>query len=130
MPNAAAIDRIAAATHLLRPDWPKTSIATLIERDPTLRARSFQDLAVALAYVATDPASTTPARVKEGGPWWRAVTGTTSDHRTGAPPGPGIVRCPLHDWEAARCRCCRSDYLATGHWPTGTTHPDAREATP
>lgn len=126
MPNAAATDRIAAAIHLLRPDWPKTSIATLIERDPALSNRGFQDLAVALTYVATDPKSSTPARVKENGPWWRATAETPADARSG-PPTPHTPRCPLHPHEPVSCGCCRSEWLAGNGWPEGTHHPDSPE---
>lgn len=65
-------ERIAAAIHALRPDWPLNSLMTLLAE---LRTWPLRDLAVKLAWIATDqnidgtPVSQTPARVKENGPW-------------------------------------------------------------
>lgn len=123
MPNAAATLRIAAAVHQLRPDWPESSIRTLIETDRTLAAHTFQDLAVALAYVATDPATKTPARVRENGPWWAATRAAVIDP-TSAPVGRHDPRCPIHPWAARKCGACRSEWLATGQWPEGTNYPE------
>jgi hypothetical protein len=78
--------RLAAMGNVLRPDWPAGSLLTLITQD--LKHRSFRDIAIALAVIATDPKSQTPGRLREPGPWWdatRPVTGT-------APRGNG--RCP------------------------------------
>jgi hypothetical protein len=63
------IARLAAAVNLLRPEWPQKSLQTLLERDHA--DRPFQDLAVALVAVAVDPASHTPRRLSEPGPWWQ-----------------------------------------------------------
>jgi hypothetical protein len=63
--------RIAAAMHAARPDWPAASVLTLIRKKLIDRPR--RDVFVALAWVASEPASHTPARVLEAGPWWRAV---------------------------------------------------------
>lgn len=75
--NDHEIQRIAAAAHQLRPDWPASSVATLIRKNLADRPR--RDVAVALAWVACETATSTPARVLETGPWWRAagVEGTT-----------------------------------------------------
>ena len=64
------IDRLAAATNALRPDWPVQSLRTFITTN--LAERSYRDATVALAWVATDPTSRTPKRVLEAGPWWLA----------------------------------------------------------
>lgn len=66
------IERIAAAINRLRPDWPKTSLETLL-RKPELRNRPRRDVAVALAWVACEAQTVTPARVLEAGPWWKAA---------------------------------------------------------
>lgn len=65
------VERIAAAMHVARPDWPARQIKTLI-RDNLLH-RPRRDVLVALAWVASEPASHTPYRVLENGPWWRAT---------------------------------------------------------
>lgn len=65
--NEAA--RLAGAVNLLRPEWPTTSLQTFIT--DKLGTRPYRDAAVALAYVACDPTSKTPARVLEAGPWWK-----------------------------------------------------------
>lgn len=65
-------DRIAAAVHNLRPDWPTPSLRTLLDR-PQLKDRPRRDVAVALVWVACESQSQTPARVLEAGPWWQAA---------------------------------------------------------
>ena len=63
--------RIANAVSVLRPEWAAASIETLL-LDPAkhLSRRPACDVAAALAWVACDPASKTPGRVLEHGPWW------------------------------------------------------------
>lgn len=104
--------RIADAVAALRPDWPARSVRTLVAG--RLRDRAYADVAVALTVVACDPASTTPARVLEVGPWWTATTA----NRPGAAtyrPGPEGDPCPRpgHEHErASSCRACRAEALA------------------
>jgi len=75
--NSTAIDRIAAAMNALRPDWPVSSVRTIITT--RLSERAAVDVAVAMTVVACDPTSKTPARVLEDGIWWKvAQTATTS----------------------------------------------------
>lgn len=105
---------IAQATNAYRPDWPIRQIVTIIGRD--LINRPYRDVAIALTIVATDPASKTPARVNEDGPWWHAMTvtrpgvnvyqGTPRNHET----------CPVdgHSGWKLNCPQCRADKLA-GH---------------
>ena len=69
--NDHEADRIAAATNQMRPDWPAASIRTLIRKN--LQDRPRRDVAVALAWVACEANTATPARVLEQGPWWRAA---------------------------------------------------------
>jgi hypothetical protein len=64
--------RIAAAINQLRPDWPAASLRTLLDR-PAITNRPRRDVAVALAWIACETDSKTPARVLESGPWWQAV---------------------------------------------------------
>ena len=79
--NEHETDRIAAAMHQLRPDWPVASIRTLIRKHLADRPR--RDVAVALAWIACEPNTHTPARVLESGPWWLAagVAGDTTGRR-------------------------------------------------
>src|SRR4051812_32951410 len=81
-------DRIAAAIHALRPDWPVKSLRTILD-DPKLSDQPRRDVAVALTWIACEAESKTPARVLESGPWWRAV-GADSDasDRRAMPPKP------------------------------------------
>lgn len=70
--NRAAASRIAAAVTCLRPEWPPASTVTLLlDPENHTAKRPWQDVAVALVYVACDPDSKSPARVLEPGPWWQ-----------------------------------------------------------
>lgn len=125
MPTKNEIDRLAAAIHALRPDWPQRSVLTYIARQQA--ARPYVDLAIALTAVAVDPTSKTPKRVEEAGPWWAAAQAATGE--TTPTPGPGRApRCPVygHDvYAAPTCPGCRSHHLETGTWPHGTRHHQA-----
>jgi hypothetical protein len=66
------LERIAAMAHALRPDWPLSSLLTHLKANHG--ARPYLDLAVAMAWIATDPDTKTPARLMENGPWWAATT--------------------------------------------------------
>jgi hypothetical protein len=91
------IERLAAMANALRPDWPLRSIQTHIENNHTHRA--YRDLAIALAYVATDSESSTPARLKQPGPWWRA---SLVGDETPTPPG----RCgDCHEFHGTDAPC-------------------------
>jgi hypothetical protein len=70
--NENEAQRIAAAVHSLRPDWPLASLLTLLQR-PQLAKSARRDVAVALTWVACESETQTPARVLESGPWWTAV---------------------------------------------------------
>ena len=70
--NPHEAERIAAAIHQLRPDWPAASIRTLLGK-PELTNRPRRDVAVALAWIACEVDTKTPARVLSAGPWWQAA---------------------------------------------------------
>lgn len=105
------IERLAAAAAALRPDWPIRSLQTFLTNDHTHRA--YQDVAVALAWVATDPTSKTPKRMNEHGPWWvaaQAASGNTTGESITTP------KCtvPGHtSYYAHNCGACRSEQLET-----------------
>ena len=69
--NEHEIDRLASAFHVLRPDWPHASLRTFLAKNLANRPR--RDVAVALAWIACESNTATPARVLEAGPWWRAA---------------------------------------------------------
>ena len=69
--NDHEIERIAAAFHALRPDWPAASLRTMLTKRAQHMPR--RDVCVMLAWIACDTASSTPARMFESGPWKRAA---------------------------------------------------------
>lgn len=126
MPSKPELERLAAMANALRPDWPVRSVLTYLQADHA--ARAYTDVAVALAWVATDPSTVTPKRLSEAGPWW---TTTTAARDASPVPRAGAPRCPVHDHEiATNCRSCRSEWLETGVWPDGTLHVDATRFLP
>ena len=99
MIDKADAERIAQAIHDLRPEWPAQSVLTLIGNSDDLRTRAYRDLAVALTYVACDPASLTPGRVREAGPWWahtnaQRATVSAVTTRCGDHPAHPALNCP------------------------------------
>lgn len=112
--NDAEIERIAAAINVARPDWPLSSLITLLKR-PELAYRPRRDVFVALAWVASETATQTPARVIEAGPWWKAVAVDSSQALTRYPPKRG-EDCTQHpgEWPDS-CRGCASERLAPVH---------------
>lgn len=123
--------RIADAIAAVRPDWPARSLRQFVAA--RLRDRAFADVLVALAVVAADPASETPARVLEPGPWWLATRANRPTDATFVP-GPGDdPACPLpgheHERQAA-CRLCRAEHLAAVvDEPTFGAAPEPRACT-
>lgn len=102
MPSETEIERLAAMANQLRPEWPVRSLVTHLTNHHA--GRAYRDLAVALAYVATDSATVTPARLKESGPWWR-----TTEEQARTPVGRRIP-CPFHDDQpASRCKSCAEE---------------------
>lgn len=97
MPTRTEIEQLAAMGHALRPDWPTRSLVTHLARNHA--ERPYAHVAVALAWVATDPRTKTPARLAENGPWWAATRATSTPSTWQA--------CPDHPGQpAGRCREC------------------------
>jgi hypothetical protein len=82
------LQRLAMSANALRPEWPIRSLLTLLAKHS---ARPYRDLAVALAWIATDAQTKTPARLAEAGPWWTATSMTE-----GAGPTHSRMRCADH----------------------------------
>lgn len=109
--NENETDRIAAMANALRPDWPVASLRALLRR-PTLANKTRRDMAVALAWVACESETKTPARVAEAGPWWNA-TAVDSDGAARYQPPKADQACGKHPGEwRERCRSCAADRLA------------------
>ena len=113
--NDHEAERIADAMNRLRPDWPVKSLRTLLAR-PELASRARRDIAVALAWVACEPDTHTPARVLENGPWWKAA-GVTGE----------LTR--RHPTPQTACRDCGQDVDRHPHpsCDTASTRPTPRD---
>ena len=121
MASKTELERLAAAGAALRPDWPVRSVLTYLTNNHA--HRTYRDLAVALAYIATDPTTVTPKRLGEAGPWWRVSPETAAS----TVPRAGAARCtiPGHEHEiAANCRSCRAEQIAIAD---GTSAPTTRD---
>lgn len=104
--NDHEAQRIAAAMHVLRPDWPAASVLTMIRKNLIDRPR--RDVTVALSWIACEANSHTPARVLESGPWWIAVgvDGTTTPRFSKVE---AEKRCSVCSESQERCRRLWSD---------------------
>lgn len=105
-------ETLAAAINVLRPDWPVRQIVNLLAKH---RQRPFADVAIALTAIAVDPATRTPARLHEDGPWWKAAH--TARAGSSEPPTwtPARTRneCPHHPGQTIRrCSGCAADQKA------------------
>lgn len=103
MPTPNELERLASAANAMRPDWPTRSVLTVLTRDHA--SRPYRDLAVALAWVAADPHTKTPARLSESGPWWAATEG---GEPTRLPPRHIPCDEPGHTGTDLRCPECRA----------------------
>ena len=103
--NDHEAQRIAAAMHAARPDWPTASLLTLLRKNLIDRPR--RDVFVALAWVASEPNTATPARVLEIGPWWRAAG--VEGQSTKRPEPDNHDRCSTCALAKDRCRSLHAD---------------------
>ncbi len=110
MATSNEIQRLAAAANALRPEWPVSSLITLLSTKQA--TRPYRDLAVALAWVATDATSKTPARLSEAGPWWSATSMSE-----GIGPSQLTQHCPEHPAQkAGNCRACKAAAVPKPDW--------------
>lgn len=106
--NRDETQRLAAMANAMRPDWPTRSLVTFIET--RLPERTYREAAVALAWVAADPATATPKRVLEAGPWWNAT------RAQGATVSVVPTMCGLHPaHKALGCLDCAGDLADVDH---------------
>ena len=104
-PNQARA--IAGAISHIRPDWHEVALNSLLAGLPTnLRDRPARDVMLALTWLAYDPDTDKPGRLKLDGPWWHlanaaSVAAPAPEYRTTA-------WCPVHDRPYLHeCRYCR-----------------------
>jgi len=108
--NDNDLQRLAAMAAALRPDWPISSLATHLLNHHA--HRTYRDVAVALAWIATDPATNTPARLTEAGPWWDATHPAKS-----ARPVTKAHRCIDHPHQlASHCQNCIDEAVPKPAW--------------
>jgi hypothetical protein len=115
--NPNEIKRLAHAINEHRPDWPISSLTTFIAHN--LTNRTYRDAAVALTWVACDtkpdgtPATATPKRVLENGPWWQAAV-ISGDANGGRPnPPKRTEQCRRCGGVLPACACTRERLAAT-----------------
>lgn len=97
-------NRIADAIQVLRPDWGRLGVMSVLGEQRIRAQRQYRDVVVAFVAVATDPDSKTPARLLEHGPWWEAarpLAPVVQLYRR--PTGLDCVTCSLPE-EACRAR--------------------------
>lgn len=101
--NEIEAQRLASAVNALRADWPLPSLRTWIWAN--LARRAYRDAAVALVWVAVDPATKMPARVLENGPWWGATltAGSAAERHPSAVPIGDL--CDTHGIHRDTCGC-------------------------
>jgi hypothetical protein len=122
--NGNEVQRLAHAINAHRPDWMISSLTTFIARH--MAGWPYRDAAIALTFVACDtkpdgsPASATPKRVLEQGPWrMAAAAGGSTEMRAHAPKR--HEECPDHPGQwAHNCGGCRAE----GFDPHAATSPD------
>lgn len=101
-------ERLAAMANALRPDWPLKSLTTFIVNE--LTRRTYREVAIALAWIATDPATDTPKRMLEAGPWWNA------SRAQAATVSVVVTRCGEHpEHPALGCPQCREEKRGVDH---------------
>lgn len=105
--NHAEAEQVAAAINVIRPDWPRKQITTILGRNH--QHRPARDVLLALVWVAYDADTNTPARIDVDGPWWGlARLAGTDNEPTPVPVG----WCSLHRCEDSSqqpCPHCRID---------------------
>lgn len=130
MANDNEMQRLAAMANQLRPDWPVMSLITHLVNNHA--HRTYRDLAVALAWIATDPTTQNPARLTQAGPWWDATNPTKASH-----PIVKAHRCHGHPSQpASHCQDCidqavpKPAWFPSFKWDLFTLPPDVAALAP
>lgn len=97
--NRPEAEQIASAITMIRPDWLRTSLLTILSRHQN---RSARDTMLALVWVAYDPDTKFPTRIDSEGPWWH--TGRLAAVETAITP-PARLACPIHG-QPEPCSAC------------------------
>ena len=66
--NRPEAEQVAAAVAMIRHDWLQSSLLTFLTRYHM--ARPARDVMLALVWCAYDPATDSPGRINQPGPWW------------------------------------------------------------
>lgn len=103
MADPDEIARLAAAINILRPEWPIKALITHLTTHHA--ARPYRDLGLALTWIALDPATRTPARLREHGPWWE-VCAANREAATRLPPRHTPCDEPDHTGTDLHCPEC------------------------
>lgn len=74
MLTQADAERIAHATHSMRPTWDVPQIMAVLADERIRVQRHPQDAAAALAWLAMDSDTREPTRLLSGGAWWGTAT--------------------------------------------------------
>lgn len=127
MPDRDEIQRIAAAMHEARPDWPARSLTTFLERN--LANKPYRDLLIAGITVASDPKTQTPHLLLEHGAWWAAAQAATGTSTMTAIPGPHDTHCTVYGHEGYRLPCagCHAEEIAAAPTQLDTPVPAVTE---
>lgn len=117
--NRAEIERLAAATVKLRPDWHYLSLVTFLTKNAG--DEPLWDAARKLVWIATEPGlhdgeyvNDTPRLFTEAGPWTAALIPPATQDATPVPLG----WCSLHRCEDSTrnpCQLCRIDHANALH---------------
>lgn len=97
-------NRIADAIQVLRVDWPRLGVMTVLSDERIRTKRQYRDVLVAFVVLASDPETQKPTRLFEHGPWWEAarpLAPVVQLYRR--PTGLDCVTCSLPE-EACRAR--------------------------
>ena len=103
--NKPEADQIAHAVSLIRPQWLKTSLVTMLGNLPAHhRDKPARDVHLALLWLAYDDKQETPRLLREDGPWWNlsALTGPGTQQAT----EPRIVTYCEHGEPGSSCPAC------------------------
>lgn len=109
---------IAESVAVVRPDWLVASLTSLLHE---FRAKPPREVHLALLWIAYDPDTRTPARIRTEGPWWGIAAKAAHEPNAAPalrpfPPAPKADPAPAETIAANRARLAHA--LATTDIPT------------